>query len=574
MRQRLRFLYGREAGDRTYNELERLLDSFRARLPSPSPGRVFDQREALLITYGDSVLGGGRPPLAGLRDFAARHLADLISTIHILPFFPYSSDYGFSVVDYLRVNPDLDGWDDVAAIGADFKLMFDFVLNHVSAGSAWFQGFLRGEPPYDRYFITLDPRTDLSGVTRPRTTPLLTRVETANGERYIWTTFSADQVDLNYANPEVLLRMLDVMLTYVERGADLLRMDAVGYLWKEVGTSCIHLPQTHEVVKLFRDVLDEVAPQVAIVTETNVPHLDNVSYFGDGYDEAQMVYQFPLAPLVLDAFARSDTSHLSAWADDLAAPSAATTFFNFLASHDGIGLVPARGFLSEAEVQNLVQRALAHGGQVSYKTDPDGTESPYELNVTWFDALSDPNDRAEPWQTRLDRFICSQAILLALAGVPGVYIHSLLGSHNDLAGYARSGWKRDLNHERLDYVALERRLADPSAETAQVFRRYGALLRARRAQPAFHPSAPQAVLRAGSAVFALRRGPLHDQTILALHNVTNEPLVVDVAALDRDVGDRGYVDVLAGRASEHHARFPLGPYAVAWLARSSALGTA
>jgi sucrose phosphorylase len=358
--------------------------------------------------------------------------------------------------------------------------------------------------------------------------------------------------------------MIDVLLTYVERGADLLRMDAVGYLWKEVGTSCIHLPQTHQVVKLFRDVLDAVAPEVAIVTETNVPHADNISYFGDGDDEAQMVYQFPLAPLVLDAFARGDAGHLSAWAADLVTPSEATTFFNFLASHDGIGMVPAKGILSEAEVDGLVRRTLAHGGEVSYKTNPDGSESPYELNVTFFDALSDPDDRAEPWQTKLDRFICSQAIMLALAGVPGIYIHSLFGSHNHHAGYARSGWKRDLNHERLDLANLERRLADRTSEAAQVFARYARLLTARRAQPAFHPNAPQEVLAAGPSVFALRRGPHDGQTILALHNVGGEHKAIDVSVLGEGAS-RSHQDLLSGRRIDRDKATELEPYQVLWL---------
>ncbi|MBA2450749.1 MAG: DUF3459 domain-containing protein [Chloroflexi bacterium] len=536
--------------------------------PRGTPARSgrFDERDAILITYGDSVLAPDMPPLQALDAFAARRLSELVSTIHILPFFPYSSDYGFSVIDYERVNPALGDWDDVATLRVRFKLMFDVVLNHVSAESPWFQAFLRGEPPYDGFFITVDPRTDLSGVTRPRTTPLLTRFETASGERWVWTTFGPDQVDLNYANPAVLLRMLDVILSYVERGADLLRMDAVGYLWKQVGTSCIHLPQTHEVIKLFRDVLDAAAPQVQIVTETNVPHADNVAYFGDGHDEAQMVYQFPLAPLVLDALARGDTARLTAWARGLAPPSDETTFFNFLASHDGVGLVPARGLLSDDEVAALAEQVLTHGGQVSYKTNPDGSESPYELNATFFDVLSNPSPGPEPQATRLDRFICSQAIMLAMAGVPGIYVHSVLGSHNDQAGYARSGWKRDLNHEHLDLDALERRLTDPASETGHVFARYAHLLTTRRAQPAFHPNAPQEMLALGPAVFALRRGPRNGQTILALHNISGEAHPVDLAAL----GDEHRVDLLSDRRVEPSRALELQPYEVVWLGATRA----
>jgi glucosylglycerate phosphorylase len=566
LRERLQFLYGAEVGQQAYADLERLLESFRRRLPAVAAhGPRFTEADAVLIAYGDTLLQPGVPPLRALEQFASRHLHSLVSTIHILPFFPYSSDYGFSVIDYLAVNPALGDWDDVGALHRRFKLMFDFVLNHISAESGWFQAFLRSEPPYDQFFIVADPSWDLSGVTRPRTSPVLTRVETAAGLRQVWTTFSADQVDLNWANPDVLVRMIEVLLTYVERGADLVRMDAVGYLWKEVGTSCIHQPRTHEMVRLFREVLDRVAPQVAIVTETNVPHVDNVAYFGNGSDEAQMVYQFPLAPLVLDAFSRGEASHLAAWAANLSVPSDSTTFFNFLASHDGIGVVPARGLLSDAEVDRLAEQTLRHGGQVSYKSNPDGSESPYELNITFFDALSDPADSSEGWTTKLERFACSQAILLALAGVPGIYIHSLFGSHSDQEGYRQSGWKRDLNHERLQLGLLERRLADRGTETAQVFQRYARLLAVRRAQPAFHPAAPQQVLDLDEAVFGLRRGPRNGQVIVALHNVSGSPRPLDprVLGIRRD---QQWEDLLAERLVDPGQPLVLAPYGQAWLA--------
>jgi glycosidase len=561
-----------------------VLNAFPARPSTRAPGNLFDQTDAVLITYGDTFLPDDLPlsapergsggevspesPLAALRAFAERHLDGLVSSIHILPFFPYSSDYGFSVIDYEQVDPKLGTWADVEALGRRFPLMFDLVVNHCSAEGPWFQAFLRGEPPYDGYFIVTDPAADLRGVTRPRTTPLLTRVETANGPRSVWTTFSADQVDLNYANPAVLIRMTEVVLGYVQRGATLLRMDAVGYLWKEIGTSCIHLPQTHQIVKLWRDVLDEVAPDVAIVTETNVPHADNISYFGDGHDEAQMVYQFPLAPLVLHSLATGNASRLSRWAASLETPSDATTFFNFEASHDGVGVVPARGILTDAEVQALADRVLAHGGQVSYKTNPDGTESPYELNGTLFDILSDPDGQREPWELKRGRFRCSQAIMLALAGVPGIYVHSLFGSRNDQAGFERSGWKRDLNHERLVLTEVERRLADPSSQTASIFDGYRRLLTARRAQPAFHPAAQQTVLDVGPGLFALQRGPRDGQTIVALHNVTAGKVQVEPAALGL-AGAADARNVLTDEPIETSSPIELGPYGVRWIATSA-----
>ena len=563
---RLRSIYGEEVGDRTAAKMERLLARYRDRLPPPGPpGDRFDERDAVLITYGDTFIEASVKPLGALHDFATRHLEGRISTIHVLPFFPYSSDYGFSVIDYERVDPRLGGWEDIAELRTRFKLMFDLVLNHVSVQSDWFQGFLRDEPEYERFFITVDPATDLSGVTRPRTSPLLTRFETAVGPRWVWTTFSADQADLDYSNPEVLLRMVQVMLTYVERGASLLRLDAVGYLWKEIGTPSVHLPRTHEVVRLLRDVLDLVAPQVAIVTETNVPHRDNVSYFGDGRDEAQMVYQFPLAPLVLDAFARGDARRLGGWLAELSTPSPETGFFDFLASHDGVGVVPARGLLSDVEVENLGRRVRARGGEVSYKRNPDGSESPYELNATFFDALSGPSEAREEWATRLDRFVCSQAVLLALAGVPGIYVHSLFGSHNYREGYERSGWKRDLNHERLDLELLERALADPATESAQVFGRVTSLLEARRSSSAFHPASPQRVLASPPAVLAVRRGPRDGETVLTLHNLGSQPEEVGKDLLLEALPGGGAQDVLTGRRVTGAGTLLLAPYEVLWL---------
>ncbi len=399
----------------------------------------------------------------------------VISTVHILPFFPYSSDDGFSVIDYLAVNPDLGTWDDIARLRGDFKLMFDAVINHISAHSAWFQGFVSGDPTYRDFFITVDPTTDLSSVVRPRTLPLLTPVQTAEGVRHVWTTFSADQIDLNYANPAVLLRIVDVLLFYVAQGADLIRLDAIAYLWKRVGTPCIHLPETHAVVRLFRDILDYVAPAVALITETNVPHKENVSYFGDGTDEAQLVYQSPcrrcwriLSPPVTSAPSAAGAAGLEKLSDQ-------TSYFNFTASHDGIGVRPVEGILTPDEIAALVERARAHGGDVSYKTNSDGSRSPYELNINYFDMLSDPQGD-EPLALQARRFLAAQAIQLAFVGVPGIYIHSLLGSRNWYEGVTRTGILRAINREKLAYDEVEAALSDPTSLRSLVFYPYRELL--------------------------------------------------------------------------------------------------
>ncbi len=573
IRDHLAFLYGKTEAEALWPRLEARLEAFRRRNPHlreevPPPEERLTERDAFLITYGDQFQEPGRPLLQTLADFLEHHLAEAISGVHLLPFYPYSSDDGFSVIDYRQVDPRLGTWEDVARLGRRFRLMFDAVINHISRRSAWFQAFLRGEPPYTDYFIVVDPDTDLSMVVRPRALPLLTPVETVHGRRYVWTTFSEDQIDLNYGNPQVLLEIVDLLLFYVERGAEVIRLDAIAYLWKEIGTPCIHLPQTHRVVKLFRAVLDAVAPGVLLITETNVPHEENISYFGDGTDEAQLVYQFPLAPLVVHAFHTGDARRLSAWAATLHTPSPTTTFFNFIASHDGIGVMPARGLLSEAEIQALVDRTLAHGGQVSYKANADGSRSVYELNITLFDILNDPRDPRPEVDVR--RFLASQVIMLSLAGVPGIYVHSLFGSRNCHECVARTGRARSINREKFDRATLEARLADPGTLSHQVFRGYRHLLRRRREHPAFHPNSEQRVLSLHPAVFALLRSASDgEDVVLCLVNVSGRSQTVRVEPRQwRLPGTPAWRDLIGGGCySEEGGAFEvaLDAYQAVWL---------
>lgn len=526
IRHYITFLYGEENTDQIWSELTSILDAFRKNSERIS-GRTPDlsERDAILITYGDSIQTFGQPALKTLKEFLNDHLAGSISGIHILPFYPYSSDDGFSVIDFRQVNPALGDWEDIAVLGKSYRLMFDAVINHVSRQSNWFQSYLRAETPYRNYFITPPPDWDLSQVVRPRTHPLLTPVETVQGSRRVWTTFSDDQIDLNYADPEVLLEIVSLLLFYIEKGASILRLDAIAYLWKESGTACIHLPQTHAVIKLLRAVLDAIAPDVLLITETNVPHEKNISYFGEllpdtgRTDEAQLVYQFPLASLILHTFASSDAMHLSKWVATLGNQG---MFFNFIASHDGIGVLPAQGILSEEEIGSLVSRTLTHGGQVSYKSNPDGTQSPYELNITLYDALNDP--ASQNLTEDIERFMASQTIMLSLAGLPGIYIHSLFGSRNDQQGVESTGQARSINREKFDLRALRSVLSQPESREAQILSRYIHLLDVRREQPAFHPLAEQEVLAVTPDIFSmLRRSRNGAQTILCLTNVTSAP---------------------------------------------------
>lgn len=560
-------LYGQQAAPGVLARLERLLEAYPPAGSFPPPARTLDQRDALLITYGDQFSAPGEAPLRALRRFAAAHLPGLVSGLHILPFYPYTSDDGFSVVDYHQVDPRLGSWADIHHLQESFLLMYDAVINHISASSEWFQGWQRGDPRYADYFISLPPETDLSAVVRPRALPLLTPFDTARGREWVWTTFSADQIDLNYANPNVLLDVIEALLAYAARGARFLRLDAIAYLWKIPGTSSIHLPQTHVVIRLLRAVLDRVAPHVLLITETNVPHAENISYFGGGHGEAQMVYNFALPPLTLHAVATGQVDALRDWAASLQRPGDEAALFNFLASHDGIGLNPARGILPPAQIDALVERCLRHGGRVSEKSNPDGSRSAYELNINYFDALSDPVS-AEPLELQVARFLAAHAVLLALAGMPGVYVHSLLGSRNWQAGVQQTGQNRAINRQKFLLEEIESDLAVSGLRRA-VFTGLARLLRARAGSPAFHPFGHQLVLDAGPGVLALlRSSPDGARQALCLANLSAEPRHAVLPALPgvrpgvwRDRLGAGALDLSAAAVAA------LAPYQVAWLER-------
>lgn len=485
----------------------------------------WDEKDVVLITYADQISAKGEKALPVFTRFYNKWLSYSFSHVHLLPFYPWSSDDGFSVVDYHEVAPETGTWRDVAELKQSASLMFDFVCNHMSAKSAWFANYLKQMPGYDDFFISVDPETDLSAVTRPRALPLLTPFTLHDGSvRYLWTTFSEDQVDLNFASPQVLIAMVDVLLRYLTEGARYIRLDAVGFMWKIPGTSCIHLEQTHQLIQLFRAITEAVAPGTVIITETNVPHKDNVSYFGDGENEAQMVYQFSLPPLVLHAVHCQDVRTLSQWAASLALPSTKTTWFNFLASHDGIGLNPLRGILPESEIISLVEKLQSEGALVNWKNNPDGTRSPYEINVTYLDALS---TRESHDSDRIARFILAHAVLLSFPGVPAIYIQSILGSRNDYDGVERLGYNRAINREKYTAGQIDRALEDKSSLRYQVYCALSRLIVLRRAEKAFHPDSQAYFITSGEHVLKIVRVADCGEKITALFNFSDSPQTVE-----------------------------------------------
>jgi glycosidase len=529
LRESLRGLYKEREADLLHDCLKKKIEE--RRIPPPERGseaRELTERDVLLIAYPDQVREAGSAPLASLADFCRRHFEGLLPDLHVLPFFPSTSDDGFSVSDYRRVDPNLGTWDDISRLRTDFRLMFDAVINHTSVRHAWFRSFLRGEPAFGNFYIRVPPDADLSAVTRPRTSPLTHHFSTDSREDAVWTTFSSDQADLNYRNPDVLREIADLLLFYADRGAGFLRMDAAAYLWKEIGTSCLNLPQTHRLIQVLRTVLDGAAPGVKLVTETNVSHAENVRYFGDGTDEAHLVYNFALPPMILHTFHAGDHGRLTKWLNGLSLPGRKVAFLNFLASHDGIGLRAVRDILPEADIRKLVQKTLDHQGRVSFRGAGCDGDIPYELNINFFDALSDPRG-GEPPELQIARFLAAHAILLSLAGVPAIYFHSLVGSRGWIQGVDRTGKNRAINRQKLERAILEAELGNPESLRSRVLQGMLRLIRARTRSSAFDPYGTQRSLHDSGPVFTLVRvSPRDGERILCVQNVTGRIQSLDV----------------------------------------------
>ena len=580
IKNRLTSLYSHKIAEKYMPELERILKVYYAHKTDQiieddknfKPENRFTEQDIILITYGNIINGSEGSALKTLEKFCDNYLGGNINTLHLLPFFPYSSDRGFAIIDFESVDPTCGSWDDINSLENCYQLMFDGVFNHVSSKNRWFQEFLNRNPQYKDFFLSYNSnnkikKQDLEIIFRPRTSDLLTKFHTLNGIRYVWTTFSEDQVDLNYKNPEVLMQVISILLMYVRKGADIIRLDAVTYWWHEIGTTCVNLKQTHELVKFFRDILNAVAPRVALITETNVPHKENISYFGNGRDEAQMVYNFALPPLVLHTFYTADSKTLSDWAASLKLKSKTTTFFNFLDSHDGIGLSAVKDILSPEEINFIIKKAEENEGYISYKKSKNEKEEPYEINITWYNALNSENNPNEDLILQVKRFIASRAIALVLQGVPGIYLHGLLGISNDHLQVTETHLKRDINRTIIYYEAISNALQDKKSRAFLINQELNKLMGIRIKQTAFHPNSCQKILYISPQVFIVLRTSSDKKSILTITNISNQDSQIRIP-ID-DLPSSNWFNLLDNtteiKAEKNYLKMQLKPYDLVWL---------
>ncbi len=523
----------------------------------------WNEQDVAVITYGNSIIRDGEAPLTTLYQFLHQHLHETINSVHILPFFPYCADDGFSVINYIEVNKELGDWHDIELISRDFRLMSDLVINHCSKDSRWFANFKQQVDPGKDYFYTASPDDDLSQAVRPRTSPLLRPTETTDGEKFVWCTFSHDQVDMNFENPEVLCEFVKIIRFYLDKGVRIFRLDAVAFLWKSLGTECINLPQTHEIVRLLRTLIEHAQRDAIIITETNIPNRENLAYFGNA-NEAHAVYNFSLPPLLVNSLITGNCHYLKNWMMSMPPAQNGTTYFNFIASHDGIGLRPAEGLLSDEEIEQLTTTMANFGGEISWRALDNGVNKPYEINITLFDALKGTVAGEDEWH--IPRFIAAHAIMLALEGIPALYIHSFLGTENDNDKVDSTGHKRAINRHHWQADQLDKQLQDSSSHHYQVLEKLKHLIDIRKQQAAFHPNATQFTLHISEQVFAFWRQSIdRRQSIFCLNNISHEPQTVSLTSINLVVTDH-WRDLISDiEIDGTQEDILLAPYQTLWL---------
>jgi sucrose phosphorylase len=552
----------------SYEDLgQQLIDAMRLEHCPATPEQYtnhWSEKDAIVITYGDSLLNENEKPLHTLERFLDHYGDNILNSVHILPFFPYSSDDGFSVMDFTSVNEALGDWADIEAIAKDYRLMSDLVINHCSAKGQWFQNFIQQVDPGKDYFFTASPEDDLSAVVRPRTNPLLQEVATAAGTKHVWCTFSVDQVDLDFRNPEVLLQFVRIIRLYLDKGVRIFRLDAIAFLWKQAGTRSLNLRQTHEVVRLLRTLIEHAQADAVIITETNIPNRENLEYFGNN-NEAHWIYNFSLPPLLVHALITGNNFYFKQWLMAMPAAQNGTAYFNFIASHDGIGLRPIEELLSAEEEQQLIDTMQRFGGRISWRALENGERKPYEINIALYDALKGTVAGEDEWQ--MQRFICAHAIMFALEGIPAIYIHSLLATGNDYHKMEHRGHNRAINRHQWHYPSLELALNDPSNHHAQVFTRLKSLLKIRQAQSAFHPNAAQYTQHFGEGIIAFsRESQDQQQHIVCLNNILPQAQTLLISSFNL-IQSKSWRDLISREriATEGGQRITLAPYQSMWI---------
>ena len=525
-------------------KINKLINNYKDIGPKNSKNDYWSENTILLITYADSISRGlSGKTLNDFGKFYKKYLEKFINSIHFLPFFPSSGDGGFSVKNHNDVDKAYGTWEDIESLSKKANIMTDLVLNHSSSKGDWYKNFLDDKDPGKNYFYVVDKNYDCSKVVRPRDHDLLTEIELQNKKKFLWCTFSHDQIDLNFKNPDVLLEFIKLILKLSSYGIKIFRLDAVAFIWKQPGTTCLNLSQTHEIIKLLRDIVDQLDKNLIIVTETNLPKQENLSYFGKN-DEAHWIYNFSLPPLIVNTFLFEDSVALTKWSMKMPPAQLGNAYLNFIASHDGIGMRPAEGVLSDKEIKKMLQRLKKNGSKFSMRKLSNNEEKVYEANISLFNALQF-TDSDLKGKFALKRFIAAHCIILAIEGVPAFYFNSLFATKNDEETFANTGVKRNLNRYKWHYSTLVDLIKTNNTIEKNCYEIFKELISIRKIQPAFHPNATQFTLNLDKNIFAVwRQSRDRKQSIFALTNVSSKTIKLNTNKINL-IDDEQWFDLLS-----------------------------
>ena len=523
---------------------------------------LWSEEDFFLITYADTIKKKKVKNLISLGNFLNKYCKEF-SFIHILPFFPYSSDDGFAVKDFKTVNSEHGDWDDFKKISFGFKTMIDLVINHCSSENELFKDFLNGISFVSDFFIVSNEKfKESEKIVRPRSSDISKEINLNGKTKYVWCTFSHDQVDFNFKNPNVLIYFIEIMKFYLDKNIKALRLDAVAFIWKQLGSSCINLPQTHDIIRLLRLIIDNFYSDVLIITETKIPSHENLSYFGNN-NEAHCIYNFSLAPLLIHSIISGNGKYLKRWSRSMPPAQEKNSYLNFLSSHDGIGLRPLEGILPEKEIKNYINFFRKQGALFGLRKNKK-KESVYEVNITLLDAFKESYFGNDSFGIK--RFILAHIILFSMEGIPAVYIQNLVGSKNDYTKVKKTGSNRSINRKNWEFKLLEEKLKNKKSINYKIFNLLKEIISIRKKQPAFHPNATQFTLQLEDDFFGIWRQSIdRSQSIFCVSNLTNSLKKISLLNINL-ISTNEWFDIISKKKIKNmRGNIILKPYQTYWL---------
>lgn len=435
------------------------------------------KNQVQLITYPNS-LGGD---LKNLNNILLKHFSDIFKGgIHILPPFPSSGDRGFAPLTYLEIEPTFGTWEDIRHIGENFDILLDLMVNHISKESAFFQEFLKygKKSEYADLFLTLDKiwsngkpvQEDISKMFLRRKQPYSTFTISETGEKEIvWTTFGkvspSEQIDFDINSPKVKELFKDFLTNFSKQNVKIVRLDAVGYVIKKLGTSCFFVEPE---IYVFLDWITKLATSLGIELLPEV-HAHYKTQFKLA-EHGSLIYDFILPYRILDTLINKSSSYLCEYLKIRPHRQ-----FTMLDCHDGIPVKPdLDDLINLKDARKLVDICIERGSILSliYSDEHKGEDGfdVHQINCTYYSVLN-CND---------DAYLAARAIQFFAPGIPQVYYVGLLAGKNDEENVKLTGEKREINRHNFTVEEIEQEIQK------EVVQRLLKLIRFRNDYPAFN----------------------------------------------------------------------------------------